>query len=39
MDALLKEHEWEEKHEEEEGDESFRAVSTSDWSYTHNDKA
>jgi hypothetical protein len=32
MNVLLKEHEWEERHEEEE-DESFRAVSTGDRSY------
>jgi hypothetical protein len=30
---LLKEYEWEEGHEDE--DESFRAVSTGDRSYTH----
>ena len=34
MNVLLKEHEWEEGHEDE--DESFRAVSTGDGSYTHN---
>jgi sister chromatid cohesion protein DCC1 len=34
MNALLKEHEWEEGHDEDEGDESFRAVSTRDRSYT-----
>jgi sister chromatid cohesion protein DCC1 len=38
MNVLLKEHEWEEGHEEEE-DESFRAVSTGDRSYTHNGEA
>ena len=36
MKVLLKEHEWEEGHEddEEDVDESFRAVSTRDRSYT-----
>jgi hypothetical protein len=34
---LLKEYEWEEGHEDE--DESFRAVSTDDRSYTHNEEA
>jgi sister chromatid cohesion protein DCC1 len=35
MNVLLKEHEWEEGHdEEEEEEESFRAVSTGDRSYT-----
>ena len=35
MNILLKEHEWEEGHEEDEDvDESFRAVSTRDRSYT-----
>ena len=30
MNVLLKEHEWEEGHEEEEEEERFRAVSTGD---------
>jgi hypothetical protein len=34
MNALLKEHEWEEGHEDDDDDGSFRAVSTRDRSYT-----
>ena len=34
MNVLLKEHEWEEGHDEDDEDESFRAVSIGDSSYT-----
>ena len=37
LNVLLKEHEWEEGHEEE--DESFRPVSTGDRSIPHNGEA
>ena len=33
INVMLKEHEWEEGHEDHDHDESFRAVSTGDESY------
>jgi sister chromatid cohesion protein DCC1 len=39
MNVLLKEHEWEEGHDEDDEDESFRAVSIGDSFYTQNREA